>query len=437
MPRAEDIPGCPTKPSPTSAGEHGYQIELITPMFGGGVKPRVNDPSFPIRPTAIRGQLQFWWRATVGAQYETLRELRVAQSEVWGSTERASRVQVGVENPHVGEPAPCARFEADRNNPSKFRSMPSWNSPFNNTSLPYALFPFQGQLADGRRQIEAEPASCVTTASFRLILRCPDNLWPQVEPALWAWVNFGGLGCRTRRGCGAIRCKDFSPGNATDAEEVLTQRVPRYSVVRDWPTIADNVLVRTCDPPGDPVQVWDWTIGLFKYFRQGENFARDTGPGRSRYPEPETIRKIKYDPANPWRHGRLSHIPNDAFPRAELGLPIVFHFKPPNEPPDTVLYPSNSANGQRRERMASPLILKPLALANGKAIPLILRLKAPPLTGVDLREGDISLTLPPSAVIRGAALATYKDSPVAAPPNGSALEAFVELALLEGFTKVI
>lgn len=41
-----------------------YEIELITPMFGGGVLTRENDPSFPIRPTSIRGQLQFWWRAT-------------------------------------------------------------------------------------------------------------------------------------------------------------------------------------------------------------------------------------------------------------------------------------------------------------------------------------------------------------------------------------
>ena len=85
------IPICPTldqQPPGPSAETRTYHIELITPLFGGGVEPRVNDPSLPIRPTAIRGQLQFWWRATVGAKYTTLPELREAQSAIWGSTER-------------------------------------------------------------------------------------------------------------------------------------------------------------------------------------------------------------------------------------------------------------------------------------------------------------------------------------------------------------
>ncbi len=108
MPR--EIPDCPKKPNPTAEAGRSYEIELITPIFGGGVEPRVNDPSFPIRPTTIRGQLQFWWRATVGAQYATLAKLRAAQSAVWGSTEHASRVQVLVEL--IGkssDPVPCAR----------------------------------------------------------------------------------------------------------------------------------------------------------------------------------------------------------------------------------------------------------------------------------------------------------------------------------------
>jgi CRISPR-associated protein Cmr1 len=112
-------------------------------MFGGGVKTRVNDPTFPIRPTAIRGQLQFWWRATVGAQYATTKELRTAQSKIWGTTEQASRVQVRVVVTEIDSPKPCASFEKD-NDPSKYRSMPTWNAPFGNTALPYALFPFQG-----------------------------------------------------------------------------------------------------------------------------------------------------------------------------------------------------------------------------------------------------------------------------------------------------
>jgi hypothetical protein len=57
------------------------------------------------------------------------------------------------------------------------------------------------------------------------------------------------------------------------------------------------------------------------------------------------------------KHSRLTDIPDDAFPRAELGLPIVFHFQEQGDPPDTVLYPANDSQGKKRERMASPLIL--------------------------------------------------------------------------------
>ena len=86
--------------------------------------------------------------------------------------------------------------------------------------------------------------------------------------------------------------------------------------------------------------------------------------------------------------------------------------------------------------MASPLILKPLALADGKAIPLILRLRTPLLTGVDLRRGDESLRIPPTTAIRQAHLSTYRDSPLNGSPSGSALEAFLAIARSQGFTEV-
>lgn len=98
MLKSSEILPCPGVPLVKTRGQgtRRYQIRLITPMFGGGVSPRVNDVSFPVRPTAIRGQLQFWWRATVGAWFATPDELRAAESAVWGDTTRASRVQVRV-----------------------------------------------------------------------------------------------------------------------------------------------------------------------------------------------------------------------------------------------------------------------------------------------------------------------------------------------------
>lgn len=440
MPR--EIPDVPKgwKPPQPDTGR-SYEIELITPMFGGGVSTRVNDPSFPIRPTAIRGQLQFWWRATVGAQYANRQELRAAQSAVWGDTTQASRVQVRVDAVQVTDPEPCARYETDRNRPGTFRSMPTWNAPLNNTALPYALFPFQGQLANGRRQVEIEPACCIHKAAFRLTVTSHKDIdfAKQVEPALWAWVNFGGLGGRTRRGCGAIVCKALAPKDKDDLPAMWLRYMPALSSVREWPTLAEAIL--TDRDHAVAMSAWDRVIDRFRHFRQGVGMGRNQGqqqnrPGRSRYPEPETIRTVLWDPDHPWSHDRVEHIPNDAFPRSELGLPIVFHFQGQGEPPDTVLNPDNDSEGKKRERMASPLILKPLALQSGKAVPLILRLRTPALTGVDLRRGDTSLSLPSTTVIRDPRLSGYQNSPLAGSPNGSAIEAFIAFARAEGFTEV-
>lgn len=437
MPRPTSIPVCPDPPPPKSINTYSYQIELITPLFGGGVIARENDPSFPIRPTSIRGQLQFWWRATIGAQHLTKEDLRAAQTSLWGGVTstggQPSRVLVGVTNLSVGKATPCAEYKLDGN---RYRAMPDWDPIFRNKALPYALFPFQGQLANRGTDIEIPPAEFIGKASFKLTLGCSSSLVEQIKPALWAWVNLGGLGSRTRRGCGAIRCTEFS---AQDRNDLIAQ-LRRYlsaTPPKDWPTLAEAALVGK--EFGNPIEAWDAVIKTYRDFRQGQNTGRNPGhqpnrPGRSRWPEPETIRRItgKRSPSHP----RMSHIPDNAFPRAELGLPIVFHFKDRDDPPDTVLYPAAGPEG-KRERMASPLILKPVALKNGKFVPVIVRLKTPLLTGVELRKVEQSLPLPKPTYIRDPKLAEYANSPLQNRSNqGSALEAFLAFAGSKGFTKV-
>ncbi|QUW02502.1 type III-B CRISPR module RAMP protein Cmr1 [Chloracidobacterium validum] len=439
MPRFGQLPDCPPLPHVNlTSTVRAYDIELITPMFGGGVSTQTNDPSFPIRPTAIRGQLQFWWRATVGAQYAKPEELRSAQSAVWGDTTQASRVQVRVDKLVFSAPTPCAQYDRDRHDNSRYRSIPTWKEPFNKPDLSYVLFPFQGKLESGRKTIETEPASCIHSASFRLTVLCHKSIdfEQQVEPALWAWVNFGGLGSRTRRGCGAIRCPSLIPEHLADliskARAYLTADQPK-----GWPVLAQAFLVGKAF--GTASDAWSDAIHHFRHFRQGEGVGRNPGqpganrPGRSRYPEPETIRRITGHRSP--RHARLNHIPDDAFPRAELGLPIVFHFQDQKngEPPDTVLYPDDDPQGNERERMASPLILKPVALQDGNFVPLIVRLKTPTLTGVALHQ-QVQQVGP--LRIRHPDLATYPNSPLAGSPNGSAIEAFLAYAKSKGFTEV-
>ena len=444
MPQARNIPDPPPEwkqKQPKPDPGRSYAIELITPLFGGGVETRVNDPTFPIRATSIRGQLQFWWRATVGAQYASRQELRAAQSAIWGNTEQASRVIVRVEDVQAAKESRCAVIEWNqhaRGGQGGWRT--NWQAPFNGngSALPYALFPFQGETPPPNRSatVTMPPACCIHKASFKLTLICHKEIdfAKEIEPALWAWVNFGGLGSRTRRGCGAIVCKELAP---KDRNELLARLKTFLQALnaqsREWPTLAVAFLVG--QEQSSAIMAWNEVIDRFRHFRQGVDLGRYRGqqhnrPGRSRWPEPETIRRVtgRRLPS----HSRLTHVPDDAFPRGELGLPIVFHFKERGDPPDTVLYPDGD-----RERMASPLILKPLALANGKFVPLIVRLKTPALTGVDLRQGEQSLPLPQPTVIRHPKLATYRDSPMKdRSSGGSALEAFLAYAKSQGFTEV-
>jgi CRISPR-associated protein Cmr1 len=464
MPR--EIPDVPKGWQPPQPGSgRSYEIELITPMFGGGVSTRVNDPSLPIRPTSIQGQLQFWWRATVGAQYETTKRLRKEQSKVWGDTKQASRVQVRVEVLQVDPPAACARFAPDNKDNSRYRSMPIWNAPFNNTALPYTLFPFQGQLANGRRQIEIEPACCIHNAKFRLTIICHKDIdfAKQVEPALWAWVNFGGLGSRTRRGCGALYCQQLAPPDLDSIDSWYRDRVPAISDgVRDWPTMPTQFL---CYPQtGKPFHQWNRVIALFRDFRQkpgnGPGHARPPGPDRSWYPEPDTIRRITgshspgHDPSQHLSGG--SPLP-DGFPRAEFGLPIVFKFidDKKGDPKRTTLQPYvggqendkgtpdspdiHVTGGEITKRMASPLVLRPLALTKEVAVAIILPLQTRGVSHVALVSDNGSDLIPRHAVpVRDASFIVYPDSPIRGlTSSGSALDAFLKLAVQAARTNAV
>jgi len=138
----------------------------------------------------------------------------------------------------------------------------------------------------------------------------------------------------------------------------------------------------------------------------------------------------------------MPSIPNDAFPRAEIGLPIVFHFKDQNDgdPKDTELYPVK--DGLERTRMSSPLILRPLICKNGEVLQMIMRLKAPGPDEVILEKAEGS---PRFKKICDKSLASYPNSPMGRAltgdkprsDSGPAIEGFLAYARESGFSEVI
>lgn len=179
-----------------------YSIHLVTPLFGG-VEAGKNDPVTLIRGASIRGQLRFWWRASRGAKFQSVTELGKREGEIWGTSKTPSLVSIEVRSIQIGKQNRWAEYKPDHKN-GGVRSLPDPNHP----DFPkYALFPFQGKTERKRgvREVIEQPATVIWIASFELGVSWSDtNVEKDVEAAIWAWVNFGGLGARTRRGCGTL-----------------------------------------------------------------------------------------------------------------------------------------------------------------------------------------------------------------------------------------
>lgn len=336
------------KPSPR--GEAGrakleLQLEVVTPMFGGGVRHDAHvkpaDEVTLVRGSSVRGQLRFWWRAMNPRRLRTLGELRKAEAEVFGSPENAGDLVIAVrEQPKVSETKVLeGAFGA-------VRGM---------DGIAYGAFP----LRDTRRPFEREGPPVhgtlsTLTGAATLELRFDECHRADVEAAVWAWGRYGGLGGRTRRGFGAVR---LDAGKCLSSSKSLAPAgldVP-------WPHLrtGSGSVVSGRRSVSDALEIHNALLNAFKAFRQQRNLGNQPNrPGRSKWPEPDAIRRTT------GRHSP-NHAPRpdgiDRFPRGEFGMPIIFHFKDSRDgdPCDTTLKPSNL------ERWASPIILRPLAEGDG------------------------------------------------------------------------
>jgi len=206
------------------------EIKVVTPLFGGGAEAGVNDPVTPIRGSSIRGHLRFWWRATRGANCESVKDLRKKEGEIWGTTEEPSKVSLVVSNTRGhGKRQHTDDYGFDRYGPEA-----------------YVLFS-----AKQNKNVLAKEG-----IRFILELDYPKNLENEIKPALWAWLNFGGIGARTRRGCGALFSHDFAPRLEDGQLSWDTSYFPENVVKRDWPTLPPGNQLLWKTPSGDHLSAW-------------------------------------------------------------------------------------------------------------------------------------------------------------------------------------
>lgn len=358
------------------------KLRTITPMFGGSATPREVDPAHPVRAASVRGHLRFWWRATAGARYGSAKELFRAEEVIWGSDDRPGNVSIRILEASASEPIPCCTYH----HPQKGGGTVLKTYPYFGRYPGYALFPFQGKARKDKRAGEVtvveQPSKCLESVEFTLCLSFPNHLKSQVELAVALWVKLGGIGARTRRGCGSLEIVESSLPRSEVPQLSLDRKAGR--LLTTVPTVC--FLGQEQD---DGIRAWKEAVELYREFRQGKNFARDEGSdpknpaklGRSRYPEPDTIRKMF--PQERWSH-KAKH-PVEGFPRADLGLPIVFHFQeegPRDE--NFILKPSC----EHRSRFASPVITKAIKTERGYS-PAIIVLDSPHVWEV----GNLTLSL--------------------------------------------
>ena len=270
-------------------------MTVATPMVGGGVEAGEIDFERPVRVSSIRGNLRYWWRML---NFDN-------EAEIWGSTNSKSKVFV-----EVTEFSQLRLREHSR------------NFDFHRYGTEaYALFAAATNGDDIARE----------GLKFTLKLVYPKEFQKDVKLAVSAWVYFGGIGARTRRGCGTLSC--------TEKLLSLNEVLKAASGITLW-----RKLLRG-NP--DSMLAWKEPLELYRLYRQDRNPG-----GRSKWPEPDSIRKITGD-SDP-RHRTPITSPLPSFPRAALGLPIIFHFVGRGEPKDVQIKPKNS------NRMSSPVITKAL-----------------------------------------------------------------------------
>lgn len=344
------------------------ELSLITPMFGGGFSPREIDPERPVNAKEVRGHLRFWWRACHAHRYPDTEAMFRDEALLFG---QASGDKTGLGPGVVDVLAASSGLQTMRTNELRdsgglFGAWSRRHEEYNWRPHPsYALFPF----------IEGSP-NPEFAKTLAITLEIHGSATPtqgaDLKRALSAWVLLGGIGSRTRRGCGSLFLKASNPQLLT-CDQLMAAVKSVEGNHRPWgiPRLKDAAALRPM--LANPMPHWQCWLGAVSYLYS----FRQIGRGRismgsmSNWPETDAIRR---QAGGRYRNGpRSAASYPDYYPRADLGLPIGFEFKDMPAPPKHTL----AAAGREMTRMGSPIITKALPLDENQSDALILVLDAP------------------------------------------------------------
>lgn len=362
--------------------EISVRVEVVTPILGGGTQTRAIDEVDVIRAATVRGHLRFWWRALNAARYPNASDLYKRESKIWGraATDEGGRsaVEIRIDIEQTG-----------RIDSSDIRLYDSKDGKA--TPGAYALWPAR---AETKTSTSTAPRRMPGTR-FRLTFIAAEDCEGEVRNALRAWILFGGYGGRTRRGLGSFKVLDdpgpWLPSKATrDAITALfgidVFASPGKAVVHTpW---LGGAALQVGKVERDASVAWTSALDWLKEFRQGTGGqqgerAREPGTGKlqpqrpsiSNWPEPDKIRQL----TSKTRGHKPRHNATPVWPRAGFGLPIGGRFQTQargigryDEPGPYELRWRPADPGDHGDRLASPLIVKALPLADGTFVPCTL-----------------------------------------------------------------
>ena len=200
-----------------------FKFDILTWMFAAGANPQAKDGA-EIRPSEIRGQLRWWFRALGGfkADARPVKEQEEFYFGGVGGSPMHSRIIVRVRQSALLQ--------------QELKDADALGARLN-TPLGYLLFPLR---SNEKNEVDASRAyfipndSSSFAFSLEICLRDAEAEWEDVKALVAVFGHLGALGFRSRRCMGAVAFHDSGPMNLKDAlghfkasENIVIKALPR------------------------------------------------------------------------------------------------------------------------------------------------------------------------------------------------------------------
>jgi CRISPR-associated protein Cmr1 len=343
-----------------------FQVELVTPCFLAGAAGRAE-----WRAASIRGQLRWWFRAVAGGVYAgNLGKVREAEELIFGSTVRRSSLRIVPLQSAPSDDSPfgskllaadLARLYGDPSAKDRLR-LPGNKGEEGSNPIYYLAF------GPVRKKIERDYLPPSSLASFQMQWGpgTPGGQPREIfDQALWAWLNLGGLGAKSRKGFGSLCCQNNSfytpPADLEGFKgqaKALLATVQGFKAEPQWTHFSSRSRIFI----GDGCKDWEGAMERLGAWMIG--FRRRYG---SKSRDPRVIDGIPLAGRDyEWAAPKGGDLRKETPDRAGFGLPLPFTRKETDPKTgdkvtrgETVLWgsPGMRSDQEQESRRASPLLL--------------------------------------------------------------------------------